>query len=187
MSTIFQGLNLSGDATLRDLGPVTVDWDQPAAPSVKAGVMQWNLRISDSSGTAKFTLWKAAAGLDLVKGGTYIFSGNIRKNEFKGNVSLQSDNVTARKTDESSGAHASGGTQHAAQGSDQINHVALAAQMLDFCVEVEEGAKNRGFSKEVVDHLTMHAPEYAALWWFGVRSLKMADQNPVEQESGQPY
>jgi len=167
-------LNLPAGGSSIALGPVKIACKYPADSTPK-GIRRRNIQVSDASGTTKMTLWREAADLPLVDGSTVIFKGEIKPNDYNGNITIAGTKLTFQDAvGPTGGAPAmqpsSGG--HAAVES-KIDMVELADQMASFTVELEQALINKGIQKEVVNKIIERAPEWAAVWWFGEKSLNM--------------
>lgn len=186
MSTIHECLNLPAGGTAISLGPVKVACKYPADSTPK-GIRRRNIQVTDASGTTKMTLWRESADLPLVDGSTVIFKGEIKPNEYNGAITLAGTKLTVQQAEGPTGgapAMQSSGGGHAAV-EPKIDMVELADQMASFTVELEQALINKGIQKDVVNKLIERAPEYAALWWFGAKSLNIQKGEQVEEDN--PY
>jgi hypothetical protein len=190
MSNCFQALSLPEKGSLREIGPVKVDWKYPTGHTKTGNIPKWDIDVTDASGSIKLTLWKTSAALQLVQGGTYIFSGDLVKTVYNGVPNIGGSNITAKPVDGSQGASSAPTRQSGGFSPQQevkIDHVELAGQMADFVVEFEQALIARKIDPTLITNLLARVIGTVPEWWFGAKQLKMANQSPVEEEPPNPF
>lgn len=187
MSSVFQSINLPVGGSTMVLGPCTFSAKWPAKAS-KNNKLYRNVEASDGTGSIKITLWGDAANLPIHHGMLTSIKGSLKRGDYNGTPQLSGEqglsldgsiagqaslpSASAQGQPAMQQAQSSGGYSRPAE--EKITHVQLANQMAEFTVELEQALLNKGIQKEVVNKIVERAPEYAALWWFGAKELRMA-------------
>lgn len=188
-STIHQILNLPEKGTAMSLGPVEVTAVFPPSQS-KNGKSYKNIMVQDSSGKAKMALWESACNLTINKGDTISLLGSFKKNEFNGNVSIQtSDARFAQGAADTQPVGRDAGPSHPAPNANpnKLTISELAKQCALFTYELQEALAALEIKNDVIAEIVKSGPQIAALWWFGERSLKPDVDSTIEPDGDNPY
>lgn len=185
MSNIFQALSLPTNGSVISLGPVTISARYPADTTAN-GKRRRNIMVKDGSGQAKMTLWGPSADLPLVDGSTVTLKGTIKKNEYpkdSGNFNLSGEGLSV---DSAAGTVASGSSPSAAPAGPRLNHLELADQQAKYTVAFYRALMSNGMSKEEALLCSSNAPQFAAQWFFGEKSLSLATEE-VDDDEPSPF
>lgn len=176
------------------LGPGRISARYPAKPVGEKQTLMRNITFTDDSGSIDITLWAEAAQLPIYDGQVGTFTGPMKREDYQGKPKLSARAGLSFAADGNASAQqATGGSQSNAGGSGQsrgsfteekISFGEMALQMAAFTKELRRQLVLHEIPAEAAIQILGRAPEYAALWWFGAKSLNMqVAEDPQQQQS----